>query len=112
MESSERKYTCIREKQLTKHENDIVELKAMADFKNLRIDELAVSVKEMDKKLDKITESIQELKYQSAQDDFDIDNRVKSLESKLDTLKWVTGISVSILGIAVTVVIAVISHIH
>lgn len=112
MESSERKYTCIREKQLTKHENDIVELKAMADFKNLRIDELTVSVKDMDKKLDKITESIQELKLQSAQDDFNIDNRVKSLESKLETLKWVTGAALSILSVIVAVISIAITHIH
>lgn len=112
MESKESNYTCLREKQLTKHENDIVELKAMADFKNLRINELTTSVKDMDKKLDKITESIQELKLQSAQDDFNIDNRVKSLESKLETLKWATGAALSILSVIVAVISIAITHIH
>lgn len=112
MESSDKKYTCIREKQLSKHENDIVELKAAAGFKNQRIDELAVSFKDMDNKLDKISESIQELKLQSAQDDFNIDNRVKSLESKLETLKWITGLSISILSVIVAVMSIIISTIH
>lgn len=112
MESNEGKYTCIREKQLAKHENDLVELKTMADFKNLRIDELTLSVKDMDKKLDKITESIHELKLQSAQDDSSIDKRVESLENTLKVLKWVTGLAISVLSIVVTIVIAVISHIH
>lgn len=112
MESEGKKYTCIREKQLTKHENDIVELKALAKFKDRRIDELSTSVKDMDDKLDKISESIQELKLQSAQDDFNIDNRVKSLESKLETLKWITGLSVSVLSVIVAILSIVITHIH
>lgn len=112
MESKPKEYTCIREEKLAKHDNDIVELKALAEFKNRRINELAESFKDMDDKLDKISESIQELKLQSAQDDFNIDNRVKSLESKLETLKWITGVALSILSVIVAVISLAMTHIY
>lgn len=109
---SEKKYVCIREKQINRHETDITALKVRADYKENKIDELGKSMHEMDEKLDKITSSIEDLKLQSQKDDFNIDNRVKALESKLETLKWVTGASVSILGVLVAILALVITHIH
>ena len=94
-----------------------------ADYKEQKIEELNISVHDietkldskmhdMDEKLDKITSSIEELKLQSAKDDFNIDNRVKALESKLETLKWVTGSAIAILSVIIALLALVVSSIH
>lgn len=117
------KYVCIREEQIGKHESDITELKVRADYKENKVEELSTRIRDIDlkldekmrdmnEKLDKITSSIENLKFQSAQDDYDIDNRVQALESKIETLKWITGIAVSVLSILVAILGIVISHIH
>lgn len=119
----EKKYVCVREKQIGKHESDITELKVRADYKENKIEELSIRIRDfdlkldekmhdMDEKLDKITSSLENLKFQSAQDDYDIDNRVQALESKLETLKWITGVAVSILSILVAVLGIIITHVH
>lgn len=112
MPASNNEYTCIREKQINKHDSEIAALRTRADYKDNKIEELTKSMHEIDEKLDKITTNIQELKLQSAKDDFNIDNRVKALESKLETLKWVTGSAIGILGVLVAILALVISHIH
>ena len=112
MVSEEKKYVCIREKELNKHDTEIAKLKTRSVFKEEKINELSESMREMDKKLDHINDSIQELKLQSAQDDFNIDNRVKALESKLETLKWVTGSAVAILSVLVAILGFVMTFIH
>ena len=108
----EKKYVCVREKQIAKHETEIAELKVRANYKEQMIEELKDSMNDMDNKLDKITESIEGLKLQSSQDDFNIDSRVKSLESKLETLKWVVGSAIAILSVLVSILALVITFIH
>lgn len=108
----EKKYVCVREEQIAKHDKEITELKVRADFKEQMIQELKDSMNDMDDKLDKITDSIESLKLQSSKDDFNIDNRVKSLESKLETLKWVVGFAVAILSVLVSILALAITFIH
>lgn len=112
MVSEEKKYTCIREKEINKHDIEIAALKTRSEFKEEKINELSESMREMDRKLDSINDSIQSLKLQSAQDDFNIDNRVKALESKLETLRWVTGSAIAILSVFIAILGILISFIH
>lgn len=112
MATDEKKYVCIRDKQINKHDSEIAALKTRANYKDEKIDELNNNMHEMDKKLDEINEGLQELKLQSAKDDFNIDNRVKSLESKLETLKWVTGSAIAILSVLVALMGLIISYMH
>lgn len=112
MVSEEKKYTCIREKEINKHDTEIAALKTRSEFKEEKINELSESMREMDRKLDSINDSIQSLKLQSAQDDFNIDNRVKALESKLETLRWVTGSAIAILSVFIAILGILISFIH
>lgn len=112
MATDSKKYTCIREKQLSNHETEIATLKERSRYKEEKLNELNHNMEKMDKKLDTITESIENLKLQSAKDDFNIDNRVKALESKLETLKWVVGSAVAILSVVIAFIALVISHIH
>lgn len=108
----QKKYVCIREKQIGKHETEITELKVRADYKEQMIEELKDSMHDMDDKLDKITESIDDLKLQSSKDDFNIDNRVKALESKIETLRWVVASAIAILSVFVSILAFVMSHMH
>lgn len=108
---SKPKHLCHKEKLINTHNNDIVELKVRDDFNEQRLDELTKELAKMDEKLDRISEDIQGLKLQSAQDDFNIDNRVKSLESKLETLKWIVTIAVSGLSVIVAFMAFIFSHI-
>ena len=118
----EKKYVCIREKEIGKHEIDITELKVRAEVKEEKIKQITLSLhdldikldknmNDMDAKLDKITNAIEDLKLQSAKDDFNIDNRVKALESKLETLKWVVGVALTILTILVSIIGLILTHI-
>lgn len=105
-------YICIREKQVNKHETDIAELKARADFKDVRISELKTDMEKMDKKLDKIDQCLSDLKLQSERDDFNIDTRVTQLETTQNTLKWVVGLGLTCIGTAVGVLGLLLSTLH
>lgn len=105
-------YVCIREKQVNKHEVDIAELKARADFKDIRIDELKESMDKVDAKLDKIDYSIAELQRKSERDDFNIDNRVTKLENTQNVLKWVIGIGLTMVGTALGVLTFILTYLH
>lgn len=108
----DKKYICIHEKQLSKHETDITELKARANFKDQRIDELSISMKDIDKKLDVIKEDIQQLYIKSVQDDSDIDNRVTALENTVKVLKWVSATALSFLAVVVAILTFSMMHLH
>lgn len=110
--SEDKKYTCIREKQIGKHETAIAALEVRANYKEQMIEELKDSMHDMDEKLDKINNSIEDLKLKSSQDDFNIDNRVKALESKIETLKWVVGSAIAILSVLVSILALFITHLH
>ena len=108
----DKKYICIHEKQLGKHETDITELKARANFKDQRIDELSASMRDIDKKLDVIKEDIQQLYIKSVQDDSDIDNRVTALENTVKVLKWVSATALSFLAVVVAILTFSMMHLH
>lgn len=107
-----KKYVCIREKQIGKHETDITELKTRAEFKEQQIKELNENMHEVNQKLDEIKDGLQELKLTSVQGDSDIDNRVTALESTVKTLKWVSGISLTALSVLVAALAFAITHLH
>ena len=112
MDAEEKKHTCIREEQINKHEGDIVELKARADFKDQRIEDLKISMREVDKKLDDIKDEIQNLQMQSAKDDSDIDNRVTALENTVKVLKWASMTIISLMGVFIAFLSFTIMHLH
>lgn len=90
MVAKAKEYVCINENKFQDHETKISQLEARADFKDKRIDQIISDNKMMVQKLDKINESIHQLQLKSAKDDFNIDNRVTSLENTVNVLKWIT----------------------
>ena len=66
-------YECIHEEQLQDNSIKLKALEKEVNFKKEKIEELKKSMETMDKKLDNIDKCLNDLKQQSAQDDFNID---------------------------------------
>ena len=85
-------YVCIEKQQLAEHKADITALKARADYKELRIEELNDKIEKIDTKLDNISESMNQLILKSVTDDNELNQRVTSLENTVKVLKWVVSL--------------------
>lgn len=84
------------EEKVDEHSIQIKELQDEVDFKKWKIDSLI-------EKIDNLTTVVQQIQLNQLKDDNDIMNRVTSVESTITTLKWVTGVGLSILGLLVAV---------
>ena len=74
------------ESQIQKNSRQIAELQTRADYKDKRIDELDKKMDKIDTKIDKLTENVNQLMLKSISDDNNLNQRVTSLESRIDTL--------------------------
>lgn len=82
------------EEKVEEHSIQIKELQDEVDFKKWKIDSLI-------EKIDNLTTVVQQIQLNQLKDDNDIKNRVTSLESTLTTLKWVSGISLTAVGLLI-----------
>lgn len=82
------------ERKVDEHSLQIQELHDEIDFKKWKIDSLI-------DKIDNLTDVVQQIQLNQIKDDSDIKNRVTSIESTLSTLKWVTGVGLSVLSIII-----------
>ena len=82
------------EAKVEEHSLQIQQLHDEVDFKKWKIDSLI-------EKIDNLTTVVQQIQLNQIEDDNDIKNRVTSLESTLNTLRWVTGVGLSVLGIII-----------
>ena len=73
-------HTCIQEPTIT-------QLQVHQDYETQRIDELKIQIDKMDKKLDKVLEGFNELKFQSNKDDNQLELRLKAIETELELQK-------------------------
>lgn len=79
-------YTCLHEEQIQGQSRKIAELEAHIDYKDKRIDELIKDQKNMEYKIDKIAENVNNLMLKSVQDDNNLNQRVTALETSQDTM--------------------------
>ena len=93
------------EKKVEEHSLQIQELHDEIDFKKWKIDSLI-------EKIDNLTSVVQQIQLNQLKDDNDIKNRVTSIESTMTTLKWITGIGLSALGIVVAYISLMITILH
>lgn len=82
------------EDKVEKHTIQIKELQDEVDFKKWKIDSLI-------EKIDNLTTVVQQIQLNQLKDDNDIKERVTTIESTLTTLKWVSGISLTAVGLVV-----------
>lgn len=110
-------YTCIHEDQIIGQSRKIERLDAELVYKKEKLDELKKDNERMDKKLDEIKNCVNKIILASKGDDDrlkdiinDQNNRLTALETTNRTLKWIVGLSVSVLGVCIAALGLVISH--
>ena len=84
----------VLEAKVEEHSLQIQQLHDEVDFKKWKIDSLI-------EKIDNLTTVVQQIQLNQIEDDNDIKNRVIALESSLKTLRWVTGVGLTIIGIVI-----------
>lgn len=84
----------VLEAKVEEHSLQIQQLHDEVDFKKWKIDSLI-------EKIDNLTTVVQQIQLNQIEDDNDIKNRVIALESSLKTLRWVTGVGLTIIGIII-----------
>lgn len=78
-------HECIHEDQIHEYSQKITELETKNGFKDTRINELMENDIRIEKKLDKLNDTLNKVVLNSIKDDKDIANRVTTLETKFDT---------------------------
>lgn len=96
-------YTCIHEEKLQEHDTQIGNLNVRLDYKEDKINTIIKNNERMEQKIDKLTELIHQLELESAQDDYNIDSRVTSLEATINTLERIVIIVPTIISVIITV---------
>ena len=108
---------CLKEEQLSNQSRKIAELEAKAEFKDKRIDDILEDNKRMEDKIDKLTDTVNQIMLKSVTGDNTLNTRLKSLEeavkkmnednlsqrmtaleSSRDTTYKLIGIAVVVLG--------------
>ena len=84
----------VLEAKVEEHSLQIQQSHDEVDFKKWKIDSLI-------EKIDNLTTVVQQIQLNQIEDDNDIKNRVIALESSLKTLRWVTGVGLTIIGIVI-----------
>lgn len=82
------------EAKVEEHSLQIQQLHDEVDFKKWKIDSLI-------DKIDNLTDVVQQIQLNQIEDDNDTRNRVTAIESTLTTLKWVTGVGLTGLGVVI-----------
>ena len=93
------------EEKVDEHTIQIQELKDEVDFKKWKIDSLI-------EKIDNLTTVVQQIQLNQLKDDSDTKNRITSIETTMTTLKWITGIGLSALGVIVAYISLFITILH
>ena len=107
---AKQEYICIHEDKFQEAETKLTQLESRMEFKEEKIDQIIKDFVKMDEKLDKITESIHQLQLDSAQDDFNINNRVTQLETTVKVLKWVSVFLVSVVVMSISLATFIITN--
>ena len=84
----------VLEAKVEEHSLQIQQLHDEVDFKKWKIDSLI-------EKIDNLTTVVQQIQLNQIEDDNYIKNRVIALESALKTMRWVTGVGLTGLGLLI-----------
>ena len=109
---TEAKYECVHEQLLQNHSLKLKELETEIDFKKEKIDTILDDQKKMDKKIDTLIDTVNTIQMKSIMGDSDINQRVTSIESELSTVRWMLGISLTVLSVVVAALAFMVTHLH
>ena len=77
-------YTCLHEEQIQEHSLRIAELSTKSEYKEQSIMELKQELKNINDKIDALSENVNTLVLNSESKDIKIDKRVEKLETKIE----------------------------
>ena len=112
MTNNNNTHDCIHEEQIQNLSRKIAEIEAHIAYKDKRIDEIIIDIKELNKNIKELTKIVNNLMIKSNEDDNVIDKRVTSLETTQKTLKWIIGLGLTSIATATAVLTFVITIIH
>ena len=84
--------TCFHEDMFQEHARKIEALETKASYKEEMIKELKQDMKDLNDKMDKLSDDVNKAIQKSITGDNEIDRRVTSLETTVRVLKWVIGL--------------------
>ena len=90
MAAKQTDHICIKDNTIQNISRKTAELEARADYKDKRIDEMNHNMELMNNKLDLVLNSFNDLKLESKGDDANLELRLKTIETKLETQEETT----------------------
>ena len=90
MAAKQTDHICIKDNTIQNISRKTAELEARADYKDKRIDEMNHNMELMNNKLDQVLNSFNDLKLESKGDDANLELRLKTIETKLETQEETT----------------------
>ena len=103
---------CLHEELIHKHNLELAELQTEIQFKKEKIDQIIADQKKMSDKMDTLIDTVNNMQMKSIMGDNDLKNRVTSIESELSTVRWMLGITLTVVGLTVTALAFVLTHMH
>lgn len=91
-------HECIHEDQIQGISRKTAELEARADFKDEKIAQILEDNQRMESKIDKLTETVNNLMLKSVSDDNNLNQRVTALEAEKANTRYMIGLSVIVLA--------------
>ena len=111
--------TCYHEEQIQGMSRKIAELETKAEYKEKVIMGIKDDIKDLKDSMESLDKTITDFILKSINDDSVLrelvnkqDNRITALETTNRTLKWVLGISLTVISTAVTILAFIRAHIH
>ena len=103
-------HDCDNEELIQEHSLRLTELATEVHFKKEKIDQIIQDQKKMSEKMDTLIETVNNMQMKSIMGDNDLKNRVTSIESELSTVRWMLGITLTVLGLTVSALAFILTH--
>ena len=94
---------CCHEDEIQTHSRKIEALVVRADYKEKMIDSLNEKMENMDKKLDDIVDSVNQIKLESNNDDTNLELRLTKIETEQQLQRDMTTRRLTMIGLGLTV---------
>lgn len=93
---------CCHEDEIQTHSRKIEALEVRANYKEKMIDSLNEKIENMDKKLDDIVDSVNQIKFESNNDDKSIELRLNKIETEQKLQKDMANRRLTMVGLGLT----------
>ena len=105
-------HECENEDIIQEHSLRLTELTTEVHFKKEKIDQIIHEQNKMSDKMDTLIETVSNMQMKSIMGDNDLKNRVTSIESELSTVRWMLGITLTVLALLISALAFLLTHMH